>query len=284
MRTLPNAVVHLTKAVAIAAMCWSWTSEGVAAPGSGYTRTADLAYGQFARQKLDVYAPTDRDAAKLRPVVVFFYGGGWEIGRRERYRFVAKALTREGLIAVVPDYRVYPDAVFPDFVFDAAKAMRWTKDNIAHFGGDPGRMFVMGHSAGAHIAALLTLDPAYLKSVDMAPAQLRGMIGLAGMYDFLPLRNERLEFIFGPEPDRWRSQPINFVDGSNPPMLLVTGDDDGTVPPRNTHRLAAKIRAANGRVAVIEYRGMGHTEVLTALATSWIGKVRKAVAAFVREN
>lgn len=243
-----------------------------------------IAYGPLDRQKLDVYAPSDATDTAPRPVVVFFYGGGWEIGRRERYRFVAAALTREGFVAVVPDYRVYPEAVFPNFVFDAARAVGWTKDNIGRFHGDPQRIFVMGHSAGAHIAAMLALDGQYLRSVDMKRAELRGMIGLAGLYDFLPLPVGKQEFIFGPERERWRSQPINFVDGNNPPMLLLTGDRDAVVPAENTRRLAAKIRAHHGPVAVIEFSGLGHTELLTALNASWRGEVPRAIAAFVRAH
>lgn len=257
----------------------------VFASGRGYTRTADLAYANTARQKLDVYA-ANRKSKELQPVVVFLYGGGWEIGRRERYGFIGKALTGQGFVAVVPDYRVYPEGRFPDFIFDAAHALRWTKDNIARYGGDPQRMFVMGHSAGAHIAALLALDPQYLQSVGMTRAQLLGMIGLAGLYDFLPLKSERQQMIFGPPAQHWRSQPINFANGTNPPMLLMTGDDDDTVPPRNTHSLAAKIRAHGGPVAVIEYRGVGHAELLTGLATpfGFEGQVLRAIAAFVRQH
>lgn len=255
----------------------------VFASGRGYTRTAGLAYADTARQKLDIYA-ANRKSKDLQPVVVFLYGGGWEIGRRERYGFIGKALTGQDFVAVVPDYRVYPEGRFPDFIFDAAHAVRWTKDNIARYGGDPQRIFVMGHSAGAHIAAMLALDPQYLQGVGMQRSQLRGMIGLAGLYDFLPLTSERQQIIFGPPAQRWRSQPINFADGTNPPMLLITGDEDSTVPPRNTHNLAAKIRAHGGPVAVIEYRGVGHAELVTDLATPFglEGEALKAVAAFVR--
>lgn len=248
-----------------------------------YTLTADIRYSDGARHELDVYVPSNVDGA-VRPVVVFFYGGGWETGRRERYRFVANALTRENFVAVVPDYRVYPDAVFPGFIVDAAKAVRWTKDHIAHFGGDPRRIFVMGHSAGAHIAAMLALDAQYLKSVGMTRAELRGMIGLAGPYTILPLAPERREIIFGPERERWRAQPINFVDGRNPPMLLLTGAEDTTVPPSDTHRLAAEIQTHHGPVTVIEYARTGHADLLTDIAAARNGSVRRAIAKFVREH
>lgn len=278
-------IAALLTVVAPLAACSPLTTLNVVTSRSGYNRSVDIAYADGARQKLDVYVPKN-ESNGLRPVVVFFYGGGWETGRRERYRFVAKALTGEGFVVVIPDYRVYPEAVFPGFVLDGARAARWTKDQIARFGGDPQRIFVMGHSAGAHIAALLALDAEYLNTVSMAPSDLRGMIGLAGPYDFLPLRSERLQMIFGPEPQRWRTQPINFVDGKNPPMLLMTGDQDSAVPPRNTRALAAKIRAHNGAVRTVEYPGVGHGELLTRLVGPFgtNGEVLSAIAEFIQQH
>jgi acetyl esterase/lipase len=255
-------------------------------PRNGYTRTADLSYGQHARQRLDVYAPTVLSDAASRPVVVFFYGGSWESGDRADYRFVAQALASQGVVAVLPDYRVYPEVRFPDFIADGASALRWAKDHAARFGGDPDRLFVMGHSAGAHIAAMLALDPRYLRAVNMSPRQLRGMIGLAGPYDFLPLQSETLKTIFGPSDERWRSQPINFVDGSNPPMLLITGTDDTTVSPGNSARLAAKVRARGGPVAVKTFPDVAHAGLIVRLAEPFRGDgaVLGAITEFVRAS
>jgi acetyl esterase/lipase len=255
-------------------------------PNDGYTLHAALPYGALERQKLDVYAPAGEETGAARPVVVFFYGGGWETGDRAGYRFVAHALTSQGFVAVVPDYRVYPEVLFPDFLNDAAKAVRWTQNNIGRFGGDPQRVFLMGHSAGAHIAAMLTLDEQFLGELGITPRSLRGIIGLAGPYDFLPLRSNTLKAIFGPEPERWRSQPINFVAGHNPPMLLITGTNDGTVSPGNSQRLAAKIKAHGGPVKLIEYPDMGHADVVVRLAAPFRGdgEVLRTVADFVRSH
>lgn len=235
-------------------------------PRSGYALTADIAYGSLPRQKLDVYAPSGIQTSELKPVVVFFYGGSWDSGDRADYRFAAEALTSQGFVAVVPDYRVYPEVLFPDFLDDAAKAARWVKDNIARHGGDPQRVFLMGHSAGAHIAAMLALDAEYLAKVKLAPKDFRGMIGLAGPYDFLPLKKQTLKTIFGPEEGRWRSQPINYVSGNNPPLLLLVGKKDTLVSPGNTERLAAKVESKGGPVKMIEYADYGHIEMVLKLA------------------
>ncbi|HEX5539311.1 MAG TPA: alpha/beta hydrolase [Methylophilaceae bacterium] len=249
----------------IVAACSPVTLLNLAVPDDGYRKTSDIAYGPTERNKLDVYVPK-APLAKPLPVVVFFYGGTWEAGRRQDYQFVAQALTASGFVAVVPDYRVYPEVVFPAFMQDAAAAVKWTRDNIARFGGDPTQLFVMGHSAGAHIAALLTLDGEYLRDVGLQPQDLDGMIGLAGPYDFLPLQNDRLKIIFGPEDERWKSQPVNFVDGHNPPMLLVVGTADKRVLPKNTYSLASRLKAAGGPVEIAEFRGWGHIDIVAKLA------------------
>lgn len=276
-------------ALAITAACSPLPLLNAVISRDGYTRTAGIEYGTLPRQKLDVYVPDGghkATAAGPKPVVVFFYGGSWDSGERRDYRFVAEALTSQGFIAVVPDYRVYPEVLFPDFLDDAAQAMRWARDNAARFGGDPRQLIVMGHSAGAHIAAMITLDSEYLARVGMAPQDLAGMIGLAGPYDFLPLKKERLKIIFGPEAERGRTQPINFVTGANPPMLLLVGDEDTIVKPGNTRRLAAKIKAKGGPVQLIEYPKLGHIDIVIKLAAPFRGDgaVLQAVADFVRAH
>ena len=256
----------------------------LAVPDGGYRETGDIVYGPAQRNKLDVYVP-NAPVGKPLPVVVFFYGGSWEAGRRQDYQFVAEALTTNGFIAVLPDYRVYPEVVFPAFMQDAAAAVKWTREHIAEYGGDPAQLFVMGHSAGAHIAAMLALDGQYLNEVGMRPQDLDGMIGLAGPYDFLPLQSDTLKIIFGPEDERWKSQPINFVDGQNPPMLLVVGTDDKRVLPRNTYNLASKIEAAGGPVEVAEFPGWGHIDVVARLAEPLRDEtLLQTVARFIRTH
>ncbi len=254
-------------------------------PSSGYKKTSGIAYGQDARQVLDVYVPADTDKASIankRPVVVFFYGGSWQNGDRANYLFVAQALTSRGYVAVLPDYRTYPETAFPGFVDDAAAAVRWTRDHASEFGGDPGRLFVMGHSAGAQIAALITLDPRYLAAQSMSKADLRGMIGLAGPYDFLPITDPVLLDVF-PASTRAQSQPINFVTSNEPPMFLAAGTDDHTVDPGNTDRLARALQSTGNRVEVKHYEGYSHVRIVAALAAPLRGSstVLSDVAGFI---
>jgi acetyl esterase/lipase len=233
-------------------------------PSSGYRRTSGIAYGSDPRQVLDVYVPAAA-STQPRPVVVFFYGGSWQTGDRANYLFVAQALTSRGYVAVLPDYRTYPETAFPGFVNDAAAAARWTRDHAHEFGADPLRLFVMGHSAGAHLAALIATDPQYLASQSMSKADLRGVIGLAGPYDFLPLTDRTLFDVF-PAGTRAESQPINYVTGHEPPMFLAAGTDDTVVDPGNTDRLAAVLRKHGDSVEVKHYDGFGHIRIVSALA------------------
>jgi acetyl esterase/lipase len=224
---------------------------------------SDISYGDGARRKLDVYQPR---AAAGAPVIAFFYGGRWSSGAKRLYRIFAAALTARGYVVVIPDYRLYPEVKFPAFVEDGAMAVRWTRDNIAKFGGDPHRLFVMGHSAGAYIAAMLALDPQWLNGVGLdADRDIAGLIGVSGPYDFLPLKDRDLVDIFGGA-NRAATQPITFAEGHKPPVLLVTGGADNVVDPGNATRLADRLRRGGNEATAISYQRFGHMTVLIGYA------------------
>jgi len=213
--------------------------------------------------KLDAYVPKNAAAA---PVVVFFYGGSWTEGTRHWYRYVGTALANHGVVALIPDYRKYPDVRFPAFMHDAALAVAWAHAHAAEFGGDAQRLFVMGHSAGGQIAALLACDRRYLAATGMRPRQLAGMIGIAGAYSFLPFVDDEAA-IFGDDAQgRYDSQPINFVDGDEPPMLLLQGTDDDEVPASNAQGMAERAQAMDGDAQLKLYPGVGHASILLAFA------------------
>jgi len=187
---------------------------------------------------LDIYRP--QNAAPDAPVVLFFYGGSWQYGTRAQYRFVGSRLAQNGVVAVVADYRTWPAAGFPAFMGDAVHAVRWTVDHAAEYGGDPKRVFIAGHSAGAQIAALLGTDARHLAAVDLTPKDLAGVIGLSGPYDFVI--SGKLEEIFGP-PDQWpEAMAVKFVDGDEPPFLLIHGDGDRAVDVGNSRKLDFALR------------------------------------------
>lgn len=250
-------------------------------PDDGYRLIEGRAYGAAPRQRLDVYVPNELTAPA--PVVVFFYGGRWEFGAKEDYRFVGQALASKGFIAVIADYRLYPEVRFPTFIEDTAAAVRWAQAEIAGLGGDPARIFVMGHSAGAHIAAMLALDAQYLNAVGTTPQALAGLIGLAGPYDFLPLTDPTLQRIFAAE-DMAETQPITFARNGAPPTLLLHGEEDRTVRPANSTHLAEQLRATGTPVELELYPELGHIAIVSALAAPlrWQAPVLEDVARFVR--
>jgi acetyl esterase/lipase len=250
----------------------------------GYSIETNVAYGTLPRQQVDFYLPDDLTPAT--PVVVFFYGGGWNRGARENYLFVGQSLASAGFIVAIPDYRLYPKVVFPEFVADGAKAVAFIRKKLSEPDGSPRTLFLAGHSAGAHIAALLNLDESYLAAAGVSNEAVAGVVGLSGPYDFLPLKEEIYKATF-PEKVRTASQPIGFVDGNEAPMLLITGDADRTVDPGNSKRLAEKIDAHGGRVIVKVYPGVGHLGTVAALATATPWRkpdIRRVMIDFFRER
>lgn len=248
---------------------------------TGITETRDVRYGPGDRHGLDIYAPGGQSPS---PVVIFIYGGGWKDGDKADYRFVAASLAARGYLTVVPDYRLFPAVRFPVFLQDNAAAVAWTKANIGRYGGDPGRIFLMGHSAGAYNVAMLTLDKQWLAAGGMDPDRdIAGTIGLAGPYDFLPLHDPELEDIFGPAGDLRLSQPITFARGNAPPMFLAAGTSDTTVLPRNTEHLAAALRRDGGTAEQRLYPGVNHTKIIGAMSglLRWLAPSMDDVAGFL---
>lgn len=248
----------------------------------GVVATRDIAFDPAHRLALDVYRPADAHGA---PVVVFFYGGSWKSGKRQWYRWAGEALARRGLVVVIPDYRKWPQVRMGGFMRDAAQAVAWAHAHAGDYGGDPDALFVMGHSAGAHLGALLATDGRWLRQVGLRPGQLSGFIGLAGPYDFLPLTDPDFIDMFGHDhAEQLASQPVHFVDGNEPPMLLLQGTDDDLVAPRNASALGEAVQRAGGRATVQLIPGVGHVALLLAMSRPLRGRapVLEDVTAFIR--
>lgn len=238
-------------------------------PEKGYRISSNVSYDPATGLQLDVYSP---NGAVNAPVVVFFFGGRWQEGSKDEFKFVGQALAARGFVAVLPNYRLYPQVRYPAFLLDSAKAVKWAHSQIAPYGGDPGKIVVMGHSAGAYNAAMLTLNAELMKSVGGDRAWIRAMVGLAGPYDFLPITDPDLRDLFGAPENYDQTQPVLYPDGRNPPMLLMHGQDDKIVFSRNTENLASRIQKANGPVETVIYPEMSHRKILATLATSSLVK------------
>ncbi|RPF72288.1 alpha/beta hydrolase [Aurantiacibacter spongiae] len=248
----------------------------------GLKVASGIAYADGARHRLDVYVPEGASAASNLPVVVFFYGGSWSSGTRSAYDFAGRALAARGFVTVIPDYRLVPEVRFPAFVEDGAAAVRWVRDDVARYGGDGRRIVLMGHSAGAYIAAMLALDDRWLAG---DRAAIRGFVGLAGPYDFAPFAVRSSIAAFGDWPDAADTQPLTFAGPGDPPALLLTGTDDVTVKPRNAIVLADKLAAAGVAARARQFDGIGHVAILLALSRRFRAKapVLRAATAFAHE-
>jgi acetyl esterase/lipase len=225
-----------------------------------FRRTSDLSYGDEARQQLDVYAP---ERPEHRPVVIFFYGGTWSAGKKSNYAFVGAALAARGYVTVIPDYRLYPAVKFPTFVDDGARAVAWVQQHARDFGGDPDRLVLMGHSAGAHIAALLALNPSYLAAAGVRPHSIAGLIGLSGPYALAP-DTAMLHAIFGAPyiPGDW--QPVHFAGPTAPLTLLLHGADDKVVYSAHMEKLRDALLSQGVEVETHIYPGRGHADTIAS--------------------
>ena len=235
----------------------------LALPTHGYAIKTDIAYGADPRQRMDLYIPDG--LTRPAPVLLFFYGGSWQSGSKAIYRAFGQAFASRGMVVAVADYRLYPKVKYPAFVEDGALALRFVHGHVGEAGGDASRIFVSGHSAGAYIAAMLAVNDTYLADIHADPAWIRGVIGIAGPYDFLPLYDPALIDIFGG--DRvMATQPIKYARRRTVPMLLAHGGADTTVGAGNSRRMAQRLKEAGNDVELIVYPGVSHLGIVISLA------------------
>lgn len=245
---------------------------------------AGVAYGPLARHRLDVYAPSAAAPARGHPVVVFFYGGSWNRGERADYRFVGEALAARGVLTLIADYRLYPEVRYPDFLSDCALALAYGLREAARLGGDAKRVFVMGHSAGAYNAAMLALDAKRLGAAGHAPAELAGFIGLAGPYDFLPMKNPDTRPVFFHPDYPSGTQPIDYTSKASPRSFIGAAREDNLInPQRNSVGLANRLREAGASVELRLYERVNHMTLVGSLAAPlrWLAPVLDDVVAFI---
>ncbi|HEV7606936.1 MAG TPA: alpha/beta hydrolase [Steroidobacteraceae bacterium] len=263
MKLMILAIVALIATLVVVACGGiAFTAANAPAMFGEFNRRADVAYGTRARQRLDVYAPWH---AASKPIIVFWYGGGWENGRKSQYRFVGAALAKAGYVAVLPDYRLFPEVKFPAFVEDGAEALAWVVSHAAEIGGDPKRIYLAGHSAGAHLAAMLAYDSSRLERVGLARDTVRGYIGLSGPYALDP-DNDTYRAIFAAPFGLADWQPVQLAKRGAPPALLLHGEADDVVGVSHARRMAAQLEALGVEVTLRVYPGRGHRDTVAAFA------------------
>ena len=229
-----------------------------------------IAYGPGPRQTLDVWVPQRAGDAPL-PVVLFLYGGAWVSGSRGEYGFAGRAFAAAGFVAIVADYRLVPQVRFPAFVEDAALAVKWVRDQVAQYGGDPARITLSGHSAGSYAAAMLALDRHFLADIGVDPRIIRAAALMSGPYDFYPFTEQRGRDALGAWPRPLETQPITFARADAPPLMLIHGTADTVVKPRNSQALADRLRALGAPVELRLYPGKSHNDVIISLSPAFRG-------------
>jgi acetyl esterase/lipase len=264
MKSSLGGVAAVIAALVALAGCSSFSYFVANAPASfgSFHRSRDLAYGPDARQRVDVFSPK---SAGSHPIVVFFYGGSWTMGGKSHYAFVGAALASRGYVTVIPDYRLYPQVRFPTFLDDSARAVAWAQQHAREFGGDPERIVLMGHSAGAHMAAMLALNPQYLTAAGVSPHSVVALVGLSGPYALDP-NTDTLRTIFASPytPDDW--QPVHFASDHAPPTLLLHGLDDDVVHSTHAVKLRDALLAHGSSVETHFYPNRGHAATVASFS------------------
>jgi acetyl esterase/lipase len=252
-------------------------------PRSTYGVQRNIPYGEGARQKFDLYLP--KLFSPPAPVVLFFYGGAFRAGRKEEYRIIGEALASKGIITAVADYRIFPEGHFPDFLEDGARALAALHARIAEVGGDPSRIFLSGHSAGAYISVMLAANPAYLRAVNLDVSAIRGVIPIAGRFHELPLGDSIAYEIFR-GPARAETRPATYLEGKRPPILLLAGAKDSSEVLDSHRLLAAHLREKGSQVEERTYPKVGHMGIIVALAPGFrsLAPLRDDIVRFVNAN
>ena len=243
------------------------TIDGLAGPANSVERVHHEQFGDDPLQQLIVYRESGSEGQL--PVFVFFHGGAWAHGNPQDYGFIARNIAPEGYVVVLGGYRLNESGRYPAMLQDTASVIRWVHSNIARHGGDPERIVLSGHSAGAYNVAQVALDGQWLAEAGVPPRVIRGVVGLAGPYDFYPFDTDRSRAAFqtvgaGPE-----SQPVNVVGDDPPPFFLVHGEDDTVVRIRNSRGLQSALERAGGEVDTLYLPGKTHNDPLLALTSPW---------------
>lgn len=262
-------LIALTMSLFNLSACSSLGILNLSISSKAYQLTPNIEYQAGIAQTLDVYQPINtakNSSCENCPVVIWLYGGAWESGQKRDYAFIGEAFTAADMVVVIPDYRQFPEVYFPDFIEDAAHAVKWTHDNINSFGGNPQNLNIIGHSAGAHIAMMLAFDAHYLQGVGLNRTDINTAIGLAGPYNFLPFTEPNVAELFSTAQPTETSQPIFYADNHGPKTLLTVGMKDKRVNPLNSMSFAKELKHEGGQVQLIQYPKLNHASLLLALA------------------
>jgi acetyl esterase/lipase len=236
--------------------------------GLWQNRRPDVPYGPDPAQCLDIFSP---ERASQAPFVLFVHGGGWAVGDKSQYAAVGVRLARAGFVVAIVNYRLSPPALHPAHAEDVARAVAWCYRQAPYYGADSKRFYVIGHSSGAHLAALVALDPTYLAAEGLDSSVIRRLVGIAGVgYDLnesyaTPLITPFLTPVFGSDCTRWAlAAPMRHVTSAAPASLLIHGLNDTDAPPASTQVFAKTLQEAGVTAELVLLPGENHLSVMFA--------------------
>lgn len=239
---------------------------GTRAEDPKITESLNLSYGKHERQVLDVVSS---QSCRSGPVIVFFHGGSWRWGQKDYHREIGKQFARKGIVFVTANYRLYPEVRFPAFPEDVALATAWVRKKVQAYGGNGKNIFLMGHSAGAHAACLVGLDPVYLKAHGGGLDWLRGVVSMSAPYEFDPSKEFLYRDLFPPNIERNSTMPA-FQVGRNkaPPFLLMHGRFDPLIKYELCEKFSQALKKSGSAVESKIYASHGHFSLIRR-TSSW---------------
>lgn len=281
-------VIVISVFATLAAACSGTGIVNLVSKSYDVSHIESLSYGNQARASFDLYLPKQANSqGETTPVVIFFYGGSWNRGEKSEYQFVGRRLASEGYIVAIPNYRVYPEVRYPDFLWDCAQATAAVLEHLQtpQFAqhAPAQKIYLMGHSAGAYNAAMLSYAPQYLNKVGLGPDTIAGFIGLAGPYDLYPIKVEEVKPVFHHPNYPSDSNPIELMEGApRVPALLLAPETDNLVSiKRNTLAFADTLESDQRSVQVETIKGTDHVTLIGTFSPLLFWK-QSAVAPVLR--
>lgn len=243
----------------------------------------DIAYddskdADSARNKLDLYLPKGQ---KGYPTIVYVHGGGWTRGDRKGAARLGQTFAQLGIGVAAVGYRLSPQVQHPAHVQDVAKAFAWVKANIAKHGGKPDQLYISGHSAGGHLAALLATDESYLRADKLSLSDIKGAIPISGVYQIRP---GRLKAVFGDDAEGCKqASPLTHVKANLPPFLILYGEKESPAMGKMASDLAEALKTAKVEAASVEVKDRDHGSIVGKIPND-NDATTKAILSFITKH
>lgn len=242
-----------------------------------------LSQGEYDedKDKVDLYLPLGVDRF---PVLFVLHGGGLVMGDKLQQCHIGDYFARQGFGVVCTNYRLSPGVSHPAHIQDAALAFAWVHENIASYGGDPERILVAGHSAGAYLAALLVTDSRYLRAHGLGPANVLGVVPVSGFFHVERVAPDRSKAIWGESRESWlEASPVRYIAKQLPPMLFLYADGDAPERRQESRDMVEALRAQGNETSrALEIPDRNHLTIWSRIGSE-NDETSKRMLTFMRE-